>query len=87
MVEHLVCNQVVVGSNPVASTTLAETLTATVGERGDVPGRATAAASRTARRDRASSRARRRGRKRESTECSARAQRSVIFENEVGCRK
>jgi len=24
---------------------------------------------------------------RESTDCSARAQRSVIFENEVGCRK
>jgi hypothetical protein len=28
-----------------------------------------------------------RGRKRESTDCSARAQRCVIFENEVGCRK
>lgn len=63
MVEHLVCNQVVVGSNPVASTTL----------KGAERGWADCLAER--------------GRKRESTDCSARAQRCVIFENEVGCRK
>ena len=81
MVEHLVCNQVVVGSNPVASTTLAAL---------GAQGRAESRVGRRPGSSRAQGVGRRgteRGRKRESTERGARAQCPVIFENEVGCRK